>query len=169
MGLRFIPYYEVDENSPDSSYLAAGFRENLVETMRGWSELSCGFDMVSPVAYDIDGRETMAPAGILGSILVTREIMVVPVNITAMEVAVVGSCTFTDAVHFWRIELYNYTTTINYVFDLDNIPATVGLRSRLCSGLTSGAFYRLRVWAMRSNTLQNVSYICRGVRARNYV
>ena len=172
MGLRFIPYYEVDENSPDSSYLAAGFRENLVEGMKGWSALNCGHTSYNlGTFYDVNSIILLSGA-IVGSVALERCAIYVPNNdIDSVQIAVSG---FHDQPvnpqYVWSFQLWDYAAT-TYTFYTASAPSTTtGVVSVIGTGIPGGAYYRLRVIAYRCSTAgPAVVFTLPGVRLRLYL
>lgn len=172
MGIRRISDDEVRTGAPDTSYLATGIRENLVELMRSGPPYHSGFEsaVVTPPGfiYDVNAYATFPAGGVTSSILTYHVGTIIPQYVTAMDIHLSGWCTISDAIHAFRIRLRNTWTATVYDFDVFNLLTAEGFISRICSGLTNGG-YEISIFALRTTTGTPVQWYLRHVAAYFYV
>lgn len=171
MGVREIQLNEVIQDRPDTSYLATGIKENLVEIMRGVKLPNSGFVWNQGVIsyYDLDGTITLSGLSLLQN-LYQRQIVNLPTGLTQFWAKLFCSVSTQDPDIGFQIHLYNRTTLVNYIFTITNLDlvdeAVVEL---ICGGLTGGALYRVQVYALRNSTGAPIaSYTLRQFTLRQY-
>jgi len=164
MGGEYSPVAaaETDVDSPDTTLLANRIRNNLVAIMSGWPILNSGFRyyLAGVWYYDLDGDVAVLSPNNSTQIF-ERDQVWIPAGVTSLLAAVRGWCDYQDVDHRFHFELYNKTTLVTYDFYEDNLPLAEDNFFVGMSGLTGGAWYRVRIYARREGTGANSDYFMR--------